>query len=225
MVRDRLKVGAWKRAGACAAVVALVTTLLPACASVDEARSDDVAPLEAVELGALDSVFRCGDLYLASEPDAEVLDLASRRGFGAVIDLRSDTARELTPLASQARRLGLTYSQVAIDPLALDDAAVDRVLAELDILSTDAAPVLLFSDTGDCSATVFAIYRAAVQGVGVEEALADGRAAGMKPGVTEAQVVRQVERLRKPSADSADATNAPTTPSSSSSVSDAGGNA
>ncbi|QDU86410.1 hypothetical protein Pla163_35610 [Planctomycetes bacterium Pla163] len=205
--------------------VVVVTAFGSGCASSDEARAADVAPLETVELGALDSVFRCGDLYLASEPDAEVLDLAARRGFGAVIDLRNEAALERTPLSSQARRLGLSYSHVAIDPLALDDAAVDRVLAELDALSAVDAPVLLFSDTGDGSATVFAIYRAAVQGVGVEEALADGRAAGMKPGVSEAQVVRQVERLLEPSADSADATNAPTTPSTSSSESDAGGNA
>lgn len=206
-------------------VAALVALFATACATDDTGDPGSDRVLVQEEFGSLDQVLRYHDLYLASEADDEVLELAARRGFRAVLDLRDDETADERPLGPHARRVGLVYVHVAVDPTALDDAAVDRALAALEPNGDERGPVLVFGGTVDSPAAVFAIHRAVVDGAAVEEALADGRAAGLKPGVSEAQVTRQVERLRSANAASADATNAETTESISESSSDDGGNA
>ena len=199
--------------------------VLAACASGDDHDGPGGPTLVQEEFGSLEQVLRHDDLYLACEVDEDALELAARRGFRAVLDLRSDEEVGLVPFGPHARRVGLDYVHVAVDPTALDDAAVDRAL---DVLRPEGGvdgPVLVIGGSVDSPAAVFAIHRAVVDGAGVQEALADGRAAGLKPGVSEAQVELQVERLTSSSDATAEDTSADTTDSSSSSSSDAGGNA
>lgn len=204
---------------------ALATSLALGCASDDIGERGPDQTLVQEDFGSLDQVLRYADLYLASEANEDALELAARRGFRAVLDLRDDGAVDERPLGPLARRVGLDYLHVAVDPIALDDAAVDRALAALVPREGRSGPVLVFGGSVDSPAALFAIHRAVVDGAAVDEALADGRAAGLKPGVSEAQVTLQVERLRKASAASAEETSAETTDSTSSSSSDDGGNA
>ncbi|MEZ5979167.1 MAG: sulfur transferase domain-containing protein [Planctomycetota bacterium] len=170
---------------------------------------DGPCAVEPAELGEVDTCFRCGDVYLATAPDESAFELAARRGFALVLDLRSESAVREASMARDVRRLGLDYVRVAIEPSALDDAAIDEVLRMIEAAN---GPVLLFCDQGTRCATVFAVYRAVVQGVDLETALEDGRFVGMKPGTEEA-VRAQVTRLRKDTASSASATSASATSS------------
>jgi len=192
-----------------------------------------VPPLETAELGVMASCFRCGDVHLGSRPDGPALELAARRGFARIVDVRLRREVSAAPLAIEARRYGLVFEQIvtdppqradgSVDPSELTDAAVDQVIAALE-LDHD-GPVLLFCETGARAAAFFAVYRSAVHGLDVEEALAEARAAGMKPGASELEVRRQVERLRPSTAAPAQASNASTTSPSSSSSRQDGGNA
>jgi uncharacterized protein (TIGR01244 family) len=204
------------------------------CDSTAEAPSAPAAPpLETAELGALASCFRCGDVHLGSRPDGPALELAARRGFARIVDVRLRREVSAAPLASEARRYGLVFEQIvtdpppradgSVDPNELTDAAVDQVIAALE-LDHD-GPVLVFCETGSRAAAFFAVYRSAVHGLDVEEALAEARAAGMKPGAPELEVRRQVERLRPSTAAPAQATNASTTSPSSTASRQDGGNA
>lgn len=180
-----------------------------------------VAPVESVRLGSLDNCYHYGDVYVASQPDANVLELLERRGFVLVVDLRTQDEERLLPIAPAARRLGLPYEQVPIEFAKLSDVHVDRALALLD--AAERGPMLVFCDTGARAAFVLAIELATRGGLELEEALAEGRAAGMKPGAPEAAARRQIERVRARTAASAQATSASTTSPSSSASRQAGG--
>lgn len=214
-----------RRGGAHLAAVCGAILVLSACASDDDHRAPGGPALVQEEFGSLDQVLRHDDLYLACEVDEDALELAARRGFRAVLDLRSEDEVDDAPFGPHARRVGLEYVHVAVDPTALDDASIDRALDVIDPRGQDDGSVLVIGGSVDSPAAVFAIHRAVIDGAGVEEALADGRAAGLKPGVSESQVKFQVERLTSSSDATAEDTSADTTDSSSSSSSDAGGNA
>jgi len=224
--KGRSSIGRRRRAAsfvaACGGALALAFT---GCASDGDHDGARGPVLVQEEFGSLEQVLRHDDLYLATAVDEDALELAARRGFRAVLDLRPDEEADRVPFGPHARRVGLEYAHEAVDPTALDDASIDRVLALLRPAGDAVGPVLVIGGSVDSPAAVFAIHRAVVDGAGVEEALADGRAAGLKPGVSEAQVELQVERLTRSSDATADDTSADTTDSSSSSSSDAGGNA
>jgi uncharacterized protein (TIGR01244 family) len=200
---------------------ALAAFACSACRTTDEDPPTPVAPVESVRLGSLDNCYHYGEVYVASQPDANVLELLERRGFVLVVDLRTALEERALPVAATARRLGLPYEQVPIALSDLSDANVDRALALLE--AAERGPMLVFCDTGARAALVLAIELATRGGLEIEEALAEGRAAGMKPGAPEAAARRQIERVRARTAASAQATSASTTNPSSSASRQAGG--
>jgi len=194
-----------------------------ACRSTDDEPPTPVAPVESVRLGSLDNCYHYGNVYVASQPDANVLELLERRGFVSVVDLRTADEVRVLSVAAVARRLALPFEHVPINLAELSDANVDRALALLD--AGERGPMLVFCDTGARAAFILAIELATRGGLELEEALAEGRAAGMKPGAPEAAARLQIERVRARTAAAAQAISASTTSASSSLSRHAGGRA
>ncbi len=147
--------------------------------------------MEIADLGEARTVFRCGPLWISSLPGPAEFDLAARRGFAGLIDVRE--AGEAAPfdLAAAARREGLGYVRLAIDFADPDPAQVARLLEEL----RRDGERLMFCASAGRAAALFALGRVVNEGLPLEVALAEARRIGMKPGPAEGFVRREAERL------------------------------
>ena len=153
-------------------------------------------PVESAELGGMRNVSRSGSLWFGGGPDEADLDLAARRGIGTVIDLSTPDEAPPCEVDAVCREKGLVYVDLGdTERELLSDRAVDAVLRELAELAGE--PVLLYCGNGSRCAMFVAIYRAAMEGVPLEQALVEARRAGMKPGEPEVFVREQVARLAR----------------------------
>lgn len=164
-------------------------------------------PMEVAQFGDMVNVFACGPLWFGSAPTTEDLDLASRRGLDTVLSVCTPREDPEFDLEEVCGALGLAFVDLGSAQEELTDDQVDRGLREIEtsiqraLSSPDATPdrpdggLLVFCGNGSRSAVLVAIYRAALQGVPVDEALLEARRAGMKPGECEAFVRSQVDRI------------------------------
>ncbi len=168
--------------------------LFASCAGLrssdDDPASDEVRD---AELGDMESVSVCGDVWLGEDPSPEHLDIANRRGIRTVISLLPPDAPSNRGVGRECTRLGMSFVPVGVSGELPTDAEVDRALAAL--ASPDRGPALLYCESGARTAMIFAIYRVAIEGVPVETALQAARRIGMKPGLPEEAVRLQVDRL------------------------------
>ena len=138
--------------------------------------------LDPAELGEMTNVSAVGDLWLGGGPSAADLELAARRGVKSVIDLCQPGElgfdAETVAGANQMAYIGLP-----IDPGSLRAEDVSAIVGVLEARAS--APTLMFSKSGSEAALLFAIYSAATGERTLEESLAEGRRAGMKPGLGE----------------------------------------
>lgn len=166
----------------------------PGCASRAPASGDpsDGAPyLVREELGGMDGVHQVGPLWIGGGGSAGDLVLAARRGVTLVVDLCPAEARAFDAAAVCAEQ-EVAYRRVPFDPDGPGSECVDDVLAVLD--GHDEGPVLIVGRTGSEAALVLAIHRAVRWELSLDDALAEGRRAGMKPEC-EAFVAEQVARI------------------------------
>ena len=157
----------------------------------------------ASDLGAMHNVSVADAVWIGSFPTPADLDLAHRRGIETVIDLSLVEEGRGYDVAGTCAKLGLAYVRVSVEcartggfgveTVFVPDTSVDLVLSEL--RRANARPVLMFCANGTRAAMLFAIWRAVEGGVPLEDALVEGRRAGMKPGAPEDFVLRQVARL------------------------------
>lgn len=172
----------------------LFALLAPACGLLG--RDEEPAPPEPLiapaDLGDMRNVSRVGELWFGGPPCEADLDLASRRGVSAVIDLSVPEEEQRCDVAHACQEHDLAYWRVAEGGDPWTDEAVDRVLRTL--READ-GPVLLFCGTGGRCAAFVAIHLVVDRGMPLEAALVEARRAGMKPGAPEDFVRRQVARL------------------------------
>jgi uncharacterized protein (TIGR01244 family) len=127
------------------------------------------------------------DVAVAGQPSAEGLARLSELGFRTIVDLRgqdeADAAGERAHVVAQ----GLRYVSVPITTASLtkDDVAV---IAQL-LGDPRAGPVLLHCATGNRAGGVWALIEAA-RGTPLEDAIAEGRRAGLTSDAMVAAVRR-----------------------------------
>ncbi len=169
---------------------------LASCGSDRAARPalDPELEVRRADMAGLTRCYLVDRIYVCSQPDAEALELAERRGVEVVIDLRDvipDDPEEFD-IARSVRDLGLRYEWIPFQSGLIEDEVVDRAM---DLLTAEGrGQVLVFSETGARGAMLLAIYRTSVMNVSISRALEDARRCGMKPGASEDQVRRQIVR-------------------------------
>jgi len=120
-----------------------------------------------------------GDMYFAGQPTVEGLDAAKERGVKVVVNLRSE--REMKALefdeAAQMKRLGMEYVNIPITPDTFGPEDADRLK---NVLAKTSGPVLLHCGSSDRVGAVWAMYLNRHRGVALDEAIDQGRKAGMR---------------------------------------------
>jgi uncharacterized protein (TIGR01244 family) len=175
----------------------LVVLGLAGCQSFD---SDAAAPAttEIVrdELGDLRNCTTWGQITTGGQPSPENLELAAKRGFTRVINLRTDPEVAALPFdeAALCTDLGMDYYHFPVMWSQMDDADYDAILSELE--HSVEGRTLLHCASANRTAMFVAIERVLHDGVSYEDALEDARMAGLKPSSVE-PLQTQLERLGK----------------------------
>jgi uncharacterized protein (TIGR01244 family) len=151
----------WKKTLAAGCLVAGLT--IPASAGED---THGILNASSPEKGIL----------AAGQPTGEQLQLLAEDGYKTVIDLRPDAEPRGYDEVGAAKANGLAYVNIPVTGATLDKAAIDRFVAELDKAER---PVVIHCATSN---RVGALYYAWLREKGTprEEALAKGKAAGLK---------------------------------------------
>jgi uncharacterized protein (TIGR01244 family) len=117
-------------------------------------------------------------LYTGGQPTQEDLVRLKSEGVRTVIDLRGPQEDRGYDEAAEARRLGLEY--IALPIAGKDDISPANAKALNDALKAQDGDVLLHCASGNRVGALLALGAARIEGVSKEEALALGRAAGLK---------------------------------------------
>ncbi len=127
-----------------------------------------------------------GKIYFGGQPPEADLKTFSDKGVKVVINLRSDG--ELEGLGfdegKTVKGLGMKYHHVPMGRDVPEPADLKRIFSVLD--KAGEAPVLLHCASSNRVGMIWSIYRAKRSGMSLEEAIAEGRAAGMKSEALEA---------------------------------------
>ncbi len=175
-------------------VAGLTLAVLGGCGLPGQAETpEERSPIDATELGEVQSCFLCCDVYLGSLPDKAALELASRRGIRTVIDVTPLGFESDFSIAASAREHDLSYVRIAIDPGRVTDEQVDAALAVLS--NPERGLSFLFGVTSGAPALLMGIYRSHFGGVELEQAIDDALRVGMEPGELEVTFRAQVDRL------------------------------
>ena len=171
------------------ALVAVLATLT-ACAGTPEARPT----LEAETWEGVDRIHRYGDLYLASQPTPEALDLAVERGVRTLVDQRrAEEERGFDEPAAAGER-GLTYANPGFGgPAELTDAILDDTRA---LLRDGRRPLLMHCASANRTGAVWYAYRVLDEGSDPAAALEEARAVGLRSDALIEIVEHYLERRR-----------------------------
>ena len=187
-----------KPRAATALAACLLVGLTSGCSSMGEDDGGErIHHVENGELADMTNVCHYGQLWVGGQPSAEALELAARRGVELVIDLSREGELEFDASAV-CQREGLEYQAVPCFGLGEDEQGIDEFAldAVLELLDEHAGrPTLMFSRSGSEAALVFALHRGSSAGLSIEEAVAEARRAGLKPGVSEDELREQLQRL------------------------------
>ncbi len=167
---------------ACGLLGILISGLLPlSCASAPKpAVQPAVAVAEPPLAGAFVNLSRAGDTYFAGFPTAEGLRAMHAAGVRRIISLRTNDevmkARQFDERAL-AEELGIELVVIPVTPASFSAADVDRFAEAYESSST---PILLHCGSSNTIGGMWAAYLARKRGYSDAEALAAGRAAGLK---------------------------------------------
>jgi uncharacterized protein (TIGR01244 family) len=123
-----------------------------------------------------------GKLYFAGQPAQGDLEEYAKLGVKKVINLRMPAELEKAGIPEPAlvKAAGMEYVNIPFGPEPPTDADLKKIFAELKLASPD-NKVLLHCGTSNRVGLVWALYRGTEGGgLGVEEAVAEGRAAGLR---------------------------------------------
>ncbi len=161
--------------------------------TMDQAFIDAPEPIETDFAAGFDTISRDGRFYFSSQPTPEGLEAFADRGGRMVINLR--TLAEMQEQvafdegAYVAEELGLAYTRMPIAPSTFGEEDVDLLA---DLLGQTRGPVLIHCSSSNRTGGLIAAYAALRRGEPAEEAMAIGRAAGLKADSEMEKVTRYV---------------------------------
>ncbi len=132
------------------------------------------------ELGEVPYLSAFGEyIYFAGQPAAKDFQAFADRGVKTVINLRMDAEMESLDFdeVASVRDAGMKYVHVPMGREPLTDEALEKIMRTLDDAANE--PVLLHCRTSNRVGYVWSLYRSARHGLSPEEAIAEGRQAGM----------------------------------------------
>jgi protein tyrosine phosphatase (PTP) superfamily phosphohydrolase (DUF442 family) len=134
--------------------------------------------LEAASLGTTENVHRFGDIWLASQPGKDDLELAKELPIRTVINLRKKSEIDWDEEAA-VRSLGMIYLNIAFQtPEELTDAVFDAARHALTFKEN--APILLHCASANRVGAIWLAHRVLDDGLGYENALAEAATVGLK---------------------------------------------
>ncbi|MCH8333403.1 DUF1932 domain-containing protein [Candidatus Sumerlaeota bacterium] len=153
----------------------------------------------SLELGQVPNLSSFGDaIYFSGQPTAADIDLFAGRGVKTVINLRS--AQEMQSLDFDEKALvekaGMNYVHVPMGRDVPGEDDLERILSHLDNAGSDR--VLLHCGSSNRVGLIWSVFRSVRHGLGLEEALADGKAAGMASSALQARARDYITRATNP---------------------------
>ncbi len=138
------------------------------------------APVRTAELGTIEKVHVCGDLYLTGQFSADDLAALREAGIKRVINLRTDNEMEW-PEQRAVEEAGMTYESIPFrDADSLTDEVFDRVRLLLGDENEKRAGTLLHCRSSSRVAAVWLPHRVLDEGVPLETAIEEARIAGLR---------------------------------------------
>ena len=124
-------------------------------------------------------------VYFAGQPSEADLDAYSKAGVKTVVNLRSALEMEKAGFdeAAAASKAGMKYVNVPIGSTPPSDAELAKIFGALD--QAGSGKVLMHCATSNRVGMVWSIYRGAHQGLEEEDAVAEGKAGGLKNAALE----------------------------------------
>lgn len=162
----------------------------------DDARAGDAADRTGTNPARLTDIeiknlSREGNIWVGGEPTLEGYRQVHARGVKAIVDLRNPTPRQ-KEAAEEARRLGIDYVNLPIDPRNMDDQAASDFLAFM--REHEGEQVLIHCGSANRASGMYAVYLGAVKGLPVDEAIWRAKRTGLREPELERDVRNYLER-------------------------------
>lgn len=154
-------------------------------------RGKEVAP---VTVGNTPNTAAFGKhVYFAGQPGAEDLEKYAELGVKTIINLRTEPEMDGLDFDESAavKKAGMDYVHVPIGREDLDKETIERIMTALD--SAGQGPVLLHCARSNRVGYIWTVYRAARHGLSIEDAVAEGKQAGMRAGALEERARKYLE--------------------------------
>jgi uncharacterized protein (TIGR01244 family) len=134
--------------------------------------------VERAGIGGVRVVFKCGNLWLASQPSVEDLKLLADAGVQCVVTFRTDEEVEWDEQA-EVEKAGMQFRSI---PFSTIESLTDEVFDETRKMLRDSKDKPLFLHCGAAVrvAAVWAAYRVLDEGVSLEVALAEAEKVGLR---------------------------------------------
>lgn len=131
---------------------------------------------------------RDGDIWVGGEPMDKGYQQIHDRGVTAVVDLRNSTPVQKQS-AEEARRLGMDYVNLPIDPKKMDS---EKASAFLDFMRQhQGQQVLIHCGSANRASGMYAVYLGAIRGMSTDQAIQRAKKTGLK----EPELERDVRRF------------------------------
>jgi len=153
------------------------------CRSTGKAASVNEAPVgvarPVIGWDDVDSVFRDGQFYFASQPQESALRRFAADGVTVVVNLRGPSEMESLEFDEPAavESLDMEYVTIPISPDSFSAKDVNRLT---EVLSETSGPVLIHCSSSNRVGGLWAAYLVRVRGMDVEDAIERGKAAGLR---------------------------------------------
>lgn len=134
---------------------------------------------------------REGNIWVGGEPTLEGYHQVHARGVKAIVDLRNPTPRQ-KEAAGEARRLGMDYINLPIDPRNMDDQAASDFLAFM--REHEGEQVLIHCGSANRASGMYAVYLGTAKGLPVDEAIRRAKRTGLREPELERDVRDYLER-------------------------------
>jgi len=165
--------------------IAVVTVALLALVAAETAKSASRAPLatpkpslEPAALGSTEKVHRFGDIWLASQPGRDDLEIARELPIRTVINLRKKDEIDWNEEAA-VRALGMLYLAIPFQtPEELTDAVFES--ARHALTARENAPLLLHCASANRFGAIWLVHRVLDDGLAYDAALREAEMVGLK---------------------------------------------
>lgn len=150
---------------------------------------------QPAQIGSVRNLSVAGDIYLAGQPAKDDFQLLKDRGVKTIINLRLPQESDLDERGI-VETLGMTYAALPWNgPDQLTDDRLDQMRR---LLRDSERPVVLHCASANRVGAGWVAYRVLDEGVDIEQAVAEAKAAGMRTPAYETKTRDYIERQHKP---------------------------